>query len=150
LFYPSKELLLFDAINDMHDILQNQLVSKAAIFSERITCEELTDFLLEICIQVDHTGLLSIIQSGEIEYLMRSLPEDKVKEHQAHDNFNMEQLFQLLPIKNKKNIEAYSGAFRGVFLTMLHKREIGEQVFDEAIRLLIRGLVIQIMGDEEI
>lgn len=150
LFYASKELLLFDAINDLHDEIQNKLIMEAARFAEGITCDGLTDFILKVCQQVRNTGLLSIILNGEIEYLMRRLPEEIVKEHLAHDDFSMEQLFQILPIKGDKNIEAFSGAFRGIFLTMIHRREIGEKVFDDALRLMIRGLIIQIMEDEGI
>jgi len=149
LFYDSKELLLFDAINDLHDEVQNQLLKESAGFLEGITIDGLTDFILRVYQQVSSTGLLSIILNGEMELLMRRLPEAVVKEHLAHDDFSMEQLFRVLPIKGDKNIEAYSGAFRAIFLTMLHRREIGEKVFDEALRLMIRGLIIQIMEDEE-
>lgn len=148
LFYASKELLLFDAINDLHDAVQKQLMKEAARFSEGITIDGLTDFIMQVCQQVGSTGLLSIVLNGEMELLMRKLPEEVVKEHLAHDDFSMEQLFSILPIQGEKNIEAYSGAFRAIFLSMLHRREIGEKVFDDALRLMIRGLIIQIMEDE--
>lgn len=149
LFYASKELLLFDAINDLHDEVQAQLMKDVALLSGNITTEALTEFLFHLYSQVSSTGLLSMILNGELDLLMRKLPEDVVKEHLSQDDFNMEQLFSFLQIKDKKNIEAYSGAFRGIFLTMLHRREIGEQVFDDALKLMIRGLVIQIMEENE-
>lgn len=33
-------------------------------------------------------------------------------------------------------------------MNMVHVEEIGEEYFDEMQRLLIRGVVIQIMGDD--
>jgi AcrR family transcriptional regulator len=148
LLYASKELLLFDAINDLHDEIHNQLLKEVASITEKLTCDSLTDFLFHICVQVNHSGLLSLLLNDEMEYLMRRLPEATVKDHQVHDDFTMEKLFSLLPIKGEKKIEAFSGAFRGIFMTMLYKREIGEQIFEEALRLMIRGIVIQLMEDE--
>lgn len=148
LFYESKELLFFDAINDLHDKVQNKLLQSMAEMSENITVDGVTDFLVNIYHEVNNTGLLSIMMNGKLEALIRKLPEEKVKEHLAHDDLSIEQFFKFLPIKKDVNIEVFSGAFRGIFMTLLYKREIGEQVFDEALKLMIRGLVIQIMGDE--
>lgn len=147
LFYQSKELLLFDAINDIHDQIQAQLIKEISQFANGITTEGLTDFMFHLYQQMDGSGLLSVMMNGEMELLMRKLPEETVKEHLAKDDFSIEQLFSFLPIKENINIEAFSGAFRGVFLLILHRREIGEQVFDVALRLMIRGLVIQIMEE---
>jgi AcrR family transcriptional regulator len=148
LFYASKELLLFDAINDLHNLLQEQVMKEITKLTEGITCDTLTEFFLKICRQVSDTGLFSVLMNEDMEYLMRRLPEDVVKKHLEQDDFSIEKFFTILPLKGDKNIEAFSGAFRAVFMTMLHKREIGEEVFDEALRLLIRGLVMQILEDE--
>lgn len=148
LFYTSKELLFFDAINDLHNEIQNRLLQEIKGLSKEITSDRLTDFFMNICQEVSSTGLLDVMLNGDIEYLMRKLPEEVVNEHLAQDDFNIEQLISLLPIKGDRNIEAFSAAFRGVFLTMLHKREIGERNFDEALKLIIKGLVIQILEGE--
>ena len=39
----------------------------------------------------------------------------------------------------------FSGAFREVFLTLLMKDEIGADVFDDALRVLVRGVALQLM-----
>jgi AcrR family transcriptional regulator len=148
LFYESKELLLFDAINDLHDEIQNKLIFQMKSVIEDLTVDGLTDLIFGLYQEVNNTGLLSVIMNGELDLLMRKLPEETVKEHLAQDDFNMEQFFAFLPWKENKNIEAYSGAFRGIFLTMLYKREIGESIFDEALRLMLRGLIIQILEEE--
>ncbi|MDF2942091.1 MAG: TetR family transcriptional regulator [Herbinix sp.] len=151
LFYESKELLLFDAINDLHNEIQKKLLQELQGILENLTVDQLTDFMLRLYQEVNNTGLLSVIMNGELEALMRKLPEETVKEHLAHDNFSIEQFFSFLPLKEKKNIniEAYSGAFRGIFLTMLYKREIGINIFDDAMRLMLRGLMLQIFEEEK-
>jgi len=149
LFYESKELLLFDAINDLHNVMQSKLLQEMAGFTEGLTVDLLTDFLFRLYQEVDNTGLLTIMMNGELEMLMRKLPEEIVKEHLAQDDFNIDQFFSFLPFREGINVVTYSGAFRGIFLTMLYKREIGEAVYDEALKLMLRGLIIQIMEDGE-
>lgn len=147
LFYESKELLLFDAINELHNEVQNKLMQDMSALSEGITVDNLTDFLFQLYQEVNQSGLLSFMMNGEMELLMRRLPEETVKDHLAHDDLNMEQFFSFLPLKEEKNIEVYSGAFRAIFLTMPYKREIGEVIFEDALRLMLRGLVIQLLNE---
>jgi AcrR family transcriptional regulator len=147
LFYASKELLIFDALNDIHNEIQNQIITDVEILKQDISVENFTDFLFHTFQKVNKTGLLQIIQDVDFELFMRRLPEEIVKEHLAHDDFNMEQLFRILPLKGHKNIDSFSGAFRGIFLTMLHQREIGEKIYEDALRLMLRGLVMQILEE---
>jgi AcrR family transcriptional regulator len=146
LFYESKELLLFDAINDLHNEIQKNLLKELSQFQEGITVEGMSDFLFQLYKEVNLTGLMPILINGEMDYLIRKLPERVVQEHLLYDDASMELLFsQLCP--DKENIEAYSGAFRAIFLSMQYKREIGEQIFDDAMRLMIRGIVLQLLEE---
>lgn len=146
LFYESKELLLFDAINDMHDEVQNTLLTELTKLSDDLTVEKLTDFFVNIFEEVN--DILSIMIDKDLDLLIRKLPEDKVKEHLTKDDLSIEKLFETLPLKEGKDLAAFSGAFRGIFMTLLNKREIGEEIFENALRLMIRGLIIQILEDE--
>ncbi|MDF2820501.1 MAG: TetR family transcriptional regulator [Clostridiales bacterium] len=147
LFYASKELLLFDVINDLHDRIQSKFMHEAISLQEGITSEKLTNLLFMIFKEVDNTCLLSIMTNGDLELLMRKLPDDVVKEHLEHDDLSMEQIMAFIPQARGKNIEHFSGAFRGIFLVLLHKREIGEEIFDDVFKLMINGLVIQLMEE---
>lgn len=146
LFYESKELALFDAINDLHEEIHKKLPEHLKKFSEGVTVEGLTDFLYRLYKEVDQTGLMPLIANGELDYLIRRLPEEKVKEHLIYDDSTVEQLFAFL-CPGKQNIRVFSGAFRAVFLSMLYRREIGEQIYDEVIKMMIRGIVIQILEE---
>lgn len=145
LLYQSKELLLFDVINDIHDGIQKQLLKEVEEAPGNLSCDYIVEILFRVYKEVSNTGLLSIMINGELDLLMRKLPEEIVLEHAKKDDFSMEQFFSFLPIKENINIEVYSGAFRGVFLMMLYKREIGEQIFDDTLKLMLRGLIIQLI-----
>lgn len=146
LFYESKELALFDAINDLHDDIRIKLMGQLEKFSEGLTVEDLTDFLYRLYKSVDQTGLMPLIANGELDYLIRRLPEDKVKEHLIYDDSSVEQIFAFL-CPGKENIQVFSGAFRAVFLSMLYQREIGMEIYDDVIKMMIRGIVIQVLED---
>jgi hypothetical protein len=42
-----------------------------------------------------------------------------------------------------------SAALRGIFLSMLHKHEISEDVFEKTLEMMIHGFVIQMFKGEE-
>lgn len=147
LFYDSKELLLYDVIIDLHIEIQTQFLREVESFQGNFNSEQLTNLLFQIYKKVDNTCLLKIMTNGDLELLMRKLPNEVVEEHLVHDNNLMEQLILSIPQASDKNIESFSGAMRGIFLTMLHKREIGEVIFDSSLKLLISGLVMKLMEE---
>lgn len=147
LFYDSKEILLFDVVNDLHDEIQEHFIREANLIKGRITAENLTNLLFEVYKMVDDTFLLKVMTNGELELIIRKLPNEIVEKHFRDDYAMMEKFMELIPHVKEKNVQYFSGALRGVFLTMLHKREIGEEVFDGSLKLMINGLVIQLMEE---
>ncbi|TWH81794.1 TetR/AcrR family transcriptional regulator [Sedimentibacter saalensis] len=147
LFYDSKELLLFDVVNDLHDEIQKHFIREANLIKGRITAENLTNLLFKVYKMVDDTFLLKVMTNGELELIIRKLPNEIVEKHFRDDYAMMEKFMELIPHVKEKNVQYFSGALRGVFLTMLHKREIGEEVFDGSLKLMINGLVIQLMEE---
>jgi len=145
LFYDSKELLIFDILMDLHDSMQQTLLSQIQQYQGRVQAKEVTELIFNLYRAVDASFLPSFIASGDLELLMRKLPPEVVAEHGKNDDINVEQLFSLLSLEiPKESIEVFSAALRAIFLTMLHKQEIGEAKFEEAMYLLIKGIVIQI------
>jgi len=145
LFYESKELLLFEVISAFQTELQMDMLNRLKEFNDQITSEELTGLLFELYKRVESSFLYQFITTGDLELLMRKLPEEVVKAHAEEDDFSLEQLLAMLPVKKTENSKTFSAALRAIFLSMLHKREIGEEVFEEALRMMIRGIVIQMM-----
>lgn len=143
LFYDSKEMLLFDAIKDLHDEIQTKLLNEIKLINGKISCESLTALLFELYKSMDNTFLLNSFTNGELNLLIRKLPHEAVEEHLAQDDQIMGILIKVIPNMTEKDIKYFSGALRGVFMTILHKREVGEEIFDESLRLMLRGLAIQ-------
>ncbi|MFL8710207.1 TetR/AcrR family transcriptional regulator [Clostridioides difficile] len=145
LFFQSKEVLFFEVLRDIHDSIQKQILYEIGRIDENITCEQLTEIFMKFYKLVDSTSILNIMVSGELEILMRKLPDSIIEEHFKHDDFEIGQIISYIPNAKNKDIESFSGAFRAVFLTMLYKREVGSDCFEDALRLMIHGLVIQLI-----
>jgi AcrR family transcriptional regulator len=149
LFYDSKELLFYDVLLDFHGEIQAELMKKLGSLSENVTPDTLTDIIFEFFKKVESSFLYPLMMSGEIELFMRKIPQEMVEAHASSDDLNVEQLVQLVPSIRADKVPHYSAALRAIFLSMLHKREVGEQVFSEALYILIRGVVMQMFENGE-
>lgn len=142
LFYESKEMLLYDAFlqtdEQMHGLLAEQMQQLVADFSP----ESLTELLVFFFQMGFQTGILQLMLSGELEILIRKLPDEIVAAHIEKDDDFLQVFARLFPHLTKQELAAYSAAFRGIFFTAGHQREIGE-CYEEALHLLVRGLVLQ-------
>jgi AcrR family transcriptional regulator len=151
LFYSSKELLFFDVFCTLHDELQTRLLGWIDELKGSINAESVTELIFRLYKEVDATFLYSFIANGDLELLVRKLPPEVAAAHAKEDDFHMEQLLSLLPgAQIEGNIKIFSAVLRAIFCTMLHKREIGEDVFDEAIRVMLRGAVLQLFEEERL
>ena len=145
LFYKSKELLLFDVILEQHEIVSRELyqaISDAA--GGAFSAEKLTDVIFEFYKKTEKMLILKLLDVNELELLVRKLPREIVEEHLKDDTDTIEKMFALLPVKKEADIKVISAAFHAIYYATLHKAEIGEEQYDEALRALIYGIVIQV------
>jgi len=149
LFYESKELLFFDAFCTLHDEFQNKLMAEIAEFKTGVNGDTLTDIIFRLYKSLDGSCLLKLVTSGELELLFRKLPPELNKIHAEKDDFRVEELVSMVPDMKAENIRVFSAAIRGIFVTLLHKTEVGEDVFDEALFVMIRGVVFQMFEGEK-
>jgi len=142
LLYPSKELLFFDVLMSFHEEIQSDLLLQMKAMGDDVTIEKVTELIFHLYKKVDGSFLASFIASGDLELLMRKLPPKLIQEHAETDDFSMETFLSFLPIQTEEyDIRVCSASLRAVFFTLLHKREIGEDLFDEAIKIMIAGIV---------
>lgn len=146
LFYKSKELLLFEVILEQHDMIEKKLLEEIrSIDSKDFNAEKITEIIVHFYKLAGETPILKLLNSDEIELLARKLPQGVLEEHLGHDNFMIDKLFEGFPIKGDIDIGAVSAAFRAIYFSTLHKEEIGKENFDEALYLMVSGLVNQLI-----
>lgn len=146
LFYESKEQLLFEVILEQHEQVEQELfAAMQSLEQTSITCDTVTDVLFLFYKKAEEMPILNMIQSGEVELLFRKLPPAVVEQHLKEDDSMVEKVFGVLSVKKEVDAKAVSAAFHAIYYATLHKEEIGEKNYDEALRLLIRGLVMQFL-----
>lgn len=146
LFYKSKELLLFEAIQEQHEIVNQELYQAiSALAGQELSSEKITDVIFEFYKMTEKMPILKLLDLGEVELLARKLPREIVEEHLRDDTDTMKKMFALLPIKKEVDVEVMSAVFHAIYYATLHKAEIGEEQYDKALRTLIYGIVIQVI-----
>jgi len=146
LFYKSKELLLFEAIQEQHEIVNRELYQAISnLATQALSAEKLTEVILEFYKMTEKMPILKLLDLGEVELLARKLPREIVEKHFQDDTDTIEKMLSLLPIKKEVDIKDMSAAFHAIYYATLHKSEIGEEHYDAALRTLIYGIVMQVM-----
>lgn len=144
LFYKSKELLLFEVIQEQQEDINRELYQTISDIADMgFSAEKLTDAIFEFYKKAEKMQILKMLDVGEVELLVRKLPREIVEEHFQDDTDTIEKIFTLLPVKKEADIKVISAAFHAIYFATLHKAEIGEEQYDEALRALIHGIVIQ-------
>ena len=145
LFYKSKELLLFEVIQDQHDAINNELAAALAQVSKtKLSADTLTDLIFEFFKKTDEMPILKLLDTDEVELLVRKLPREVVEAHFQDDTDTIEQMLSMFPIKKDLDVKTVSAAFHAVYFATLHKADIGEN-YDEALHFMIYGIVKQMM-----
>lgn len=146
LFYRSKELLLFEVILEQHDWMEQKVYqSISTLDPETLSADKLTDTLLGFYKMSAEMSVLKLLNSDEIELLARRLPQETLAEHFGDDDAMMERIFAALPMKPGAAPKAFSTAFHFLYFSSLHKGEIGGENHEKALRILIYGLVTQLI-----
>ena len=153
LFYPSKEMLLFECIQDFHNeadkiisdgmeqiIRKYKSRTKGKRFSNECL-DEITDVLME-AINITRGSCLKIMLDPEsMNLLISKLPEDVLKKHGNYSKENI--LLEFFGIKDKEKIQAISGSFTLILLGLIYSPVLGDELAEKSTRLLVRGLVDQ-------
>ena len=146
LFYKSKEILLFEVIQEQHDAINNELAAALSTISPKtMNAENLTEMIFQFFKKTDDMPILKLLDTDEVELLVRKLPKEVVEAHLQDDTDTIGQMLSMFPLKKKVDVRVISAAFHAIYFSTLHKADIGEDKFDEALRILIRGVVEQIM-----
>ena len=143
-FYKTKELLFWDVILRWHSELEDMMFGRMQKITQ-ITEENLSDFIYDAYMLCFDCGLGYVITNGDIEYLIRKLPSEVVDAHIANEDDRLIKLLMQLPQFESLDADLFSAAFRGLFLMLPYKKEIGPR-FEEVFKLCIRGVVSQMFS----
>ena len=148
-FFPSKELLFMAIIEHSHDEIKQKLM-EIILREEGSPRDRFVSALTKLYEEIKQNRWMVSLMSGkgELEYLLRKLPREKIEQHKLGDDEDTKQLLALLGVSEAIRPELVSAALRGLFFMFLHGNEIGEEELDNAFILLLKGLANQIFEEE--
>lgn len=150
-FFPSKEVLFFAVVMDFHERVEEGLVKDIVLLDEPGP-EALSRLLLGVFKNLASSFLPRFIESGELEILMRRLPPELVVEHHGSDDDFFSRIAAVLPALSgldASRIPVWAATLRAIFLSLLHRREIGEGLFEEVLAVLLEGVVERMFKEAE-
>lgn len=109
--------------------------------------EILVTIIKQMLNEVKKTPWMLKIREGDLQLLLRKLPPERVERHLKDDDNAADALFDLLNIRTDADPKVISGVLRSVFLLLLHKQEIGEDIFDDVIDYIVDSIVMKLFKE---
>ena len=146
-FYSSKEMLFFTVLEGYQIDTMNRL-TKQLTQTSQIGTEQLARLLYDFYQDFRYSFVYTVFKNHEIELLIRKLPKEVITNHRLIDDRMAEKVVSRINIKETISVEIVSALFRTIAMSILHIEEIGEKQFDTILKLLIQGVVEQIIKED--
>lgn len=139
LFFASKEELFFDILEEEENKLQQHFLQ--GLSRGGFTPDVFKELIRQSFQAIENNGILRhLYLHDDYRLLLRKLPPERINAHIQKDTTTLLPLIeegQQQGFIINKNPEVIAGALRALFTLTLHRKEIGEEVYDETIQLLI-------------
>ena len=153
LFYESKEILFFEVLGEFHEKAEREMkaeLAAAAHSSEKgkITAEQLSDIILKMCTMTRASFFPALLKNGEVDYLMRKLPQEMLREHLSEDEDRLDILMPYLPddcclLTHPERKTAVAQAYQLLFLMLAYFDE-NPALSPESLSVFINGITQEI------
>lgn len=146
-FYSSKEMLFFTVLEEYQIDIMNRLAEQLEQ-KNQINADQFVKLLYDFYQDFRYSFVLTIFKNHEMELLIRKLPKEVIETHHLLDDRLVEKIVSRINIRETVSVEIVSALFRTIAMSILHIEEIGEKQFDMTLKLLIQGIVGQIIEED--
>ena len=146
-FYSSKEMLFFTVLEEYQINIINHLAERLEQ-ENQINANQFVQLLYDFYQDFRYSFVFNIFKNHEMELLIRKLPKEVITTHQLLDDRMAEKILSRINIRESVSVEIVSALFRTIAMSILHIEEIGEKQFDAVLKLLIQGMVVQIIEED--
>ncbi len=149
-FFASKEHLLLELVAEEERIIREQ-------FARCIDSEEVTPSRFASCLSRSIESATSnplirrLLDEEELRILARSVDPQRLEAHIQGDAAFARPLIEELQnqgVMKPYPVEVIAGLLRGLMLFSLHRREIGEDIFDRVMHLMVAFVSIGLLEGE--
>ncbi|SES05828.1 transcriptional regulator, TetR family [Gracilibacillus ureilyticus] len=153
-FFDSKEVLFFDILEMEEASIKASIMEMME--NKPMTRQTFKEMLLYGMELIDQNPLIKRLFQGEsFEHLVRKLPPERLEQHAQQDEWVLTPLINKWQENNRmvnRSTHAITASIRGFYTILLHKSEIGEEIYPEAVDLLAEciasGLIIEENADD--
>ena len=147
-FYSSKEILFFTVLEEYQIEIMNSFAEQLEQ-KNQINTDQFARLLYDFYQNFRYSFVFTIFKNREMELLIRKLPKEVITTHHLLDDRMVEKIVSRINIRENVSVEIVSALFRTIAMSILHTEEIGEKQFDKILKLLIQGIVGQIIEEED-
>jgi len=137
-FYPSKELLFFDILEQFEAELHQTFYQK--VFEPGVSPRQrFKELMIEMVVTLDENPILKFFTTEEYAQLLRKLPPERVQKHVANDQTVLARFItenQCKGFLDEVDIKLVTGLYMTLFLVGLHSDEFDSQVFTRTVDML--------------
>ena len=146
LFYDTKEELLFEVLESEHEKMEKAIFEQISkVNPSTINPDSATELIYSFYKMVDEHPLLATISREDVTLISQRLPEERISKHLEEDRNMSAKLMRFLPLKDGITVETVSSSLHAIYFTMLHLKETADDKSEELLKLIIRGIMIQIL-----
>ena len=146
-FYSSKEMLFFRVLEEYQIDIMNRLEEHLEQ-KNQINANQFVQLLYDFYQDFRYSFVFTIFKNHEMELLIRKLPKEVITTHHLLDDRMAEKIVSRINIRETVSVDIVSALFRTIAMSILHTEEIGEKQFDMILKLLIQGIVGQVIEEE--
>ena len=143
LFYESKEALFFDLLSSFADEIESEYLAMLQEIDENHIVTSLTEIFYTLLIKFYDEGLYRFLDGAELELILRRLPKDSLPDLRTRMEEIVKNLFSYFYIDDKDDIKAFGAGYEALMYLLLSADKLREK--EKALRLLVRGLVLQMV-----
>ena len=136
-FFPSKELLFFAVLEDIHTECFAAAQASLQETAELSPANRAAEAILAACRWLSETQALVFVEN-DAKFLLRRLPSDVKTAHYHDDETHIRQLLEKYDLVPKRGTSLAAATVRGLILTVSHKEQIGE-LYPQVLETLVYG-----------
>ena len=143
LFYDSKEALFLDLLTSFADEVESEYLSMLQEIDENHIVTSLTDIFYTLLMKFYDEGLYRFLDGAELELVMRRFPDGTLADLSGRFSAVIRNLFSYFYIDDKEDIQAFEEGYEALLYLLLSADRLSGK--EKALRLLVRGLVLQMV-----
>ena len=136
-FYPSKEMLFFELLEDMHREIYEACADILVQNQGKPAYQRTAEAVTAACKLMEQSGMMDFMEQ-DVPFLLRRIPAEILEEHYHGDEVHIKALLENAGLQPVGGMELAAAVVRGLFLTISHRDNIGS-LYPQVLETLVYG-----------